>query len=55
MNTKDIIERVVELLQPKLDNTANSLETKNVNYFIEHLALDLSRSISHWEHKKKGL
>ena len=55
MNTKDIIQRVVELLQPNLDNTVNSLETKNVNYFIEHVALDLSRSIRHWEHKNKGL
>lgn len=55
METKDIIERVVELLKPDLDSTVSNLETKDIDYFIAHITLDLTRSIQHWEHKKKGL
>lgn len=29
------------------------MNTKDINYFIEHIALDLSRSIRNWEHKMK--
>ena len=52
METKEIISRVVNLLEPALTETVNELTTQEVDYFIHHLTLDLQRSLKHFKHNK---
>nr|DAI89566.1 MAG TPA: hypothetical protein [Caudoviricetes sp.] len=53
MKTKEILERVLHLINPNLDNTVNKLKDKEIDYFIEHLTQDLEKSLKHWEFKTK--
>ena len=51
MKTEEILERVLYLINPNLDNTINKLKANEIDYFINHLAQDLERSLKHWEFK----
>ena len=51
MNEKDILERVINIINPKLQETVNNLGVIEYDYFIEHLTLDLERSLKHWQFK----
>lgn len=53
MRTEEILERVLHLINPNLDNTVNKLKGNEIEYFIEHLAQDLEKSLKHWEFKTK--
>jgi len=46
-----ILQRVEELLNPQLSILIENLKDKEVEYFIEHLTLDMSRSIHNWYKK----
>lgn len=48
METKEIIERVVNLLEPNVTETVSKLTVEELDYFIQHLSLDLLRSLKHW-------
>lgn len=52
MEEKEVLERVINIINPKLKDALNNLKADEVNYFIEHLALDLEMSLSHWRFKK---
>jgi hypothetical protein len=51
MEKKDILERVINLVNPKLHEAVNSLEVEEYDYFIEHLTLDLESSLRDWQFK----
>lgn len=55
MNKKEILERVINLINPKLQETINNLEIEEYNYLINHLATDLERSLHHWKFKTQPL
>ena len=50
METKDVIDKVIHLLKPSLQDIINKLRIEETEYFIHHLTIDIQRSIKHWEH-----
>jgi hypothetical protein len=49
INNREIINRVLNLIEPNLENTIENLTEDKTDYFIQHLALDLQRSLKHWQ------
>ena len=52
MKTENIFKEVQYRLSPIIENTVDKLEEKELQYFIEHLILDLEKSLNHWHFKK---
>ena len=50
---EEIIDKVINLLEPTLTDVIKKLTVEETNYFIHHLTLDLQRSLKHWEFKTK--
>lgn len=51
-NTKqDIIEHVSALIYPRIDDVIKTLKPEDIDSFIHHIAMDLERSLKHWNFK----
>lgn len=53
MKVIDVTDRIIELLYPTIDEVVDELEDSEIEYFIEHMVLDIQRSLYNWNLKKK--
>ena len=51
MKSIDIKNRIDALLYPELDGLLENIENNEIEYFIEHMVLDIQRSIHNWKLK----